>query len=34
MKLMRKELLPKNQAKDILLDLATMGYWFFYLNRV
>ena len=26
MKLMRKELLPKNQAKDILLDLATMGY--------
>jgi hypothetical protein len=25
-KLMRKELLPKNQAKDILLDLATKGY--------
>jgi hypothetical protein len=26
MKMMRKELLPKSQAKDILLDLATLGY--------
>jgi len=26
MKMMRKELLPKSQAKEILLDLATLGY--------
>jgi hypothetical protein len=26
MKLMRKELLPKSQGKDLLLDLATLGY--------
>ena len=26
MKLSRKEMLPKNQAKDIMMDLATLGY--------
>jgi hypothetical protein len=26
MKLSRKDLLPRNQAKDIMMDLATLGY--------